>query len=154
MSAIFCLWSVILRCVQGTDFGRPNVFVNIYSYYSGLRYKRGSRRLVNEKTFLYISIMSYSRTFFCIFHLRFSMKPQKLWTKPYPHTTIITHHAVWACDSARQHSYFRESKHRYEKRKKDKETKSLKVCLVFLRGISICSVIWTYIHYKFVDYFI
>jgi len=37
--------------------------------------------------------------------------------------------------------------------KKTKKQKSLEVFLVFLRGISIYSVIWTYIHYKYGDYF-
>lgn len=85
--------------------------------------------------FLCISITSYSRTIFYIFHLRFSMKPQKLWTLPCPHTTVTTHHAVWAYDSARQHSHFRDCKQREKKEEtKDKEIKILTSSFGFLEG--------------------
>lgn len=72
---------------------------------------------------------------FFTFFTSFSMKPQKLWTLPCPHTTVTTHHAVWAYDSARQHSHFRDCKQREKKEEtKDKEIKILTSSFGFLEG--------------------
>lgn len=102
MSAVICcscsfLGAFKAQVLEGLFFF---FFSHFYSHYSGLRCKRRSRRLVKEKTFLFISTMSYSRmTFLILFFLRFNIKllrncELKLTFKPPLLHTMLFEHVI------------------------------------------------------------